>query len=200
MNMALLQTCKQIYLEARDDVLYKDRKFHAEVHDLALGLTEYGPNLRFWKYIRHLHLTITGSVEFVRKRQVRAGIEYIVALLYGGSNLRSFKLDYKIRGHSNAVSFFEDLRVKGPVSITQVFNDWDDEAGRRWEVQRVERLETLMLKMLSLPGRFFIPPNHYLSLIFLETAPIDHDTIVSQSRDENNIRSEMYIAVSSNST
>jgi len=147
---ALLQTCRQIYQEARDDFLYKDRHFKASIGKFDSQFKKIRPHLRFWQYIQHVELELTPAIN--RSAGYEAGnlVDHLVALLRGGQNLKSFKLKYAASGRQDAVMKFKTLSIQGPVSITQVFKDWFEPDDK--ELQRKKKLEMLLFEMLHCSG------------------------------------------------
>jgi hypothetical protein len=141
----LLVTCKQIYHEARDDFLYRGRRFKAQVGKFDMAMR---PHLRFWQFIQHLDLQIDSDITRIARYETGNLIVHLVALLRGGQNLKSFKLKYMATRRIESITRFKDLSVKGSVSLTQVFKDWfEPDEGE--ELRRKERLERLLLSILG---------------------------------------------------
>ena len=144
----LLATCKQIYYEARDDYLYKGRKFHAPVGRFDDKFRRIDPALRFWQYIQHLDLDITAEANKGARFETGNMIVHLVALLRGGQNLKSFRLRYLANARASSVERFQDLNIKGAVSLTQVFKDWH-EPSESETATRTEKLERLLFGILG---------------------------------------------------
>ena len=155
-STSLLATCKQIYAEARDDFLYKDRHFYAPAARHSNEFRRIDPALRFWQYIQHLDLDITSDANRGMRFETGNLIVHLVALLKGGSSLKTFKLKYLATGRSNSIERFSDLQIRGAISITQVFKDWHEPADAE-ELQRKQKLERLLLGILGCACEF-VPP------------------------------------------
>jgi len=158
-NIALLRTCKQVYRESRDDVLYKTRTFEARavLNSQWKQVAKEAPKLRFWEHMQHLILNLRPTDHREQwRRHVSNGIEHLVVFLRGGKNLRSFHLQWEATQYPDFIERFKDLRLRPSCSIivTQVFDDPSVEVGKKEEAEREKRLKTLMLRMQGLRGRF----------------------------------------------
>jgi hypothetical protein len=148
---ALLRTCKQIYYETRDSILYKNRYFEAQINRFDAVFRDFAPHMIHWQYLQHLQLTIDDLSRF--RLGIRRYLDHIVALLRGGRHLMSFNLVYKITKNPEHIMGFQDLQVKGSVSITQVFDDGARGLpGERVQDERRTRLRSLLGKMRGLRG------------------------------------------------
>lgn len=149
-STALLRTCRQVYGEARDGFLYKDRHFKASIVRFDTKFKEYRPHLRFWQYIQHVELELTPAINRGARYEAGNLSDHLVALLRGGQNLQSFKLKYAASGRQDSIMKFRTLSVKGPISITQVFKDWFEPDEK--DKERRAKLETLLFEMLHCSG------------------------------------------------
>jgi hypothetical protein len=144
----LILTCKQIYHEARDDFLYKGRRFKASVGRFDVEFKAIRPHLRFWQYMQHLDLEINPAMNMSARYETGNLIVHLVALLRGGQNLRSFRLKYAATERAESIMRFKDLNVNGAVSLTQVFKGWF-EPDEKDVVRKKERLERLLFSILG---------------------------------------------------
>lgn len=138
----LLATCKQVYHETRDHCLYKGRWFKASIRRFDSSFDAMRPNLSFWQHIQHVDLVIApdrGVNVYASRRLILA----LIPILRGGQNLKSFKLKHEAGGNEGNIEKFQELKINGPVSLTQVFRDWY-EPDKMKEAERKARLENLL--------------------------------------------------------
>jgi hypothetical protein len=157
-NVGLLRTCRQIYFETRDGVLYKDRHFSARIDQFDAVLREFAPSMRHWQYIQHLQLTLNDNgYNRYRKVPMKGNLQHIVALLWGGRHLQSFHLDYMLLSSPNAIEAFEDLHVPGSITINQTYSESRVGLSEQEDLQteRALKLQSLVLRMRRLPREYF---------------------------------------------
>jgi hypothetical protein len=158
-NTALLRTCKQIYREVRDDVLYKDRQFEARatLNSQFKHIMKEAPKLAFWQHMQHLHLILRPTDHRQQwRRHVQHGIEGLSALMRGGKKLKSFHLSWEFTQFSDRIELFRDLRISGSIVVTQHFDDGTVKAGKDEEAEREIRIRQLMLSMQGLRREYLL--------------------------------------------
>jgi hypothetical protein len=146
----LMRTCWQVYREARDEFLYRDRRFAAYPSRLDHALRDAAPSMAFWAHIQRLSLLVKHA-STLKTLEVRRGIECLTSALNGGKKLRSLELVADLGRHDD-ILLFGGLRVQGPITITQRFTDDTQGAGEAQVEEREARLQKVMLQMRGLPG------------------------------------------------
>jgi hypothetical protein len=152
-NTALLCTCKQIYYEARDKILYRGRHFEAKaiLTKQFKNVMREAPRMVFWQHMQHLHLILRPTDHREQwGRHVLYGVEHLTALMRGGKKLKSFQLSWEFTQFSDRIDYFRDLRISGSIVITQHFDDPTIQAGKEEEKEREGRIRCLLLSMQGL--------------------------------------------------
>jgi hypothetical protein len=152
-NLSLLRTCKQVYGEARDKILYRNRKFETRVSldSKFESIMQSAHKLVFWQHIQHLHLVLRPvNHVFQWRRHVNNGIECLMALMRCGKRLKSFHLCWESTQLSEKIKMFGNLQLSGSIVLTQHFDDQNMEAGEGEETERENRIRATMLNMQGL--------------------------------------------------
>lgn len=200
-NMSLMRTCKQVYYEARDEVLYRNRHFDATavLNSQFKQIMKEAPRFTFWQHIQHVHLILRPVDNREQwRRHVQSGIQGLTSFLRGGRKLKSFQLSWEFTQHTDQITKFEDLRVSGSIIVTQCFDDASMSDGRSKEAEREWRIRRLLKSMQGLRRKYRFPLLEIV-LMFVANADAQYDVVVSQTPDRSwphVKRSEMQIRLS----